>query len=131
MSRPPRITLFAVVAAALALVVGACGDDEGNGVASPPDIEPITVEQLVARSSDSPVPVVGFLHISDGGTKLCALILESYPPQCGEPSVDLVDLEADDIPDLQSEGGVQWREQLELVVERTDDGAFTVIDVRG
>jgi hypothetical protein len=122
-----RLALGAVAAT---LLVGACGDEEGADDPDPGGSEPITVEQLVERSADTATPVVGFLHITADGTKLCSMILESYPPQCGGPSVDLVGLVPEDVPDLQSEGDVRWREQLELVVERTDDGAFTVIDVR-
>ncbi|MCU0259981.1 MAG: hypothetical protein MUE78_03085 [Ilumatobacteraceae bacterium] len=131
MARRTR-TLTATALAAAALLLTACGDD-GEAEPSdtvPSDTVPITVEQLVERSSDTAIPVVGFLHISGGSTRLCALILESYPPQCGEPSVELVGIVPEDVPGLQSEGSVQWREQLELVVQRNPDATFTVLDVR-
>jgi hypothetical protein len=117
-------------AVAAILLVGACGDDDTDSVPDAGAARPITVEQLVERSADTAVPVVGFLHLTAGSARLCAAILESYPPQCGEPSVELTGIVPEDVPDLQSEGDVQWREQLELVVERTADGAFAVLDIR-
>lgn len=90
---------------------------------------PITVEQLLARSSDTPVAVQGLLHVERGITRLCASILESYPPQCGEPSLELDGLDLAAVKGTTSAGGVTWKEGAVVNVERSTDGRFMVVDV--
>jgi hypothetical protein len=89
----------------------------------------LTVEQLLARSADTPVAVAGLLHVEQGVTRLCAAILESYPPQCGEPSAELVGLDLSTVPGTTTAGGVTWKEGVVLTVERAADGRFAVVRV--
>jgi hypothetical protein len=113
--------------AAVGAVVAGCGDDDE-------EVEPagpITVEQLVARSSDTPIEVEGFLLAEGTLVRLCAAILESYPPQCGEPSVELVGLDLGEVPGTTAEGDVVWLEGAMLRVEREGDGRFAVLGVTG
>ncbi|HYN33621.1 MAG TPA: hypothetical protein VES40_13425 [Ilumatobacteraceae bacterium] len=90
---------------------------------------PITVEQLLARSSDTPIAVQGLLHVDQGATRLCAAIMESYPPQCGAPSVELVGLDLAAVEGTTTADGVSWKEGAVLNLERAADGRFTVVDV--
>ena len=89
--------------------------------------DPITVEQLVARSSDSPITVRGLLLSTGGETRLCAAILESFPPQCGEPSVVLVDIDPASIDGIEEAGDVIWKDGAVLQVQRQQDGTFRVL----
>jgi len=116
-----------VVMLALAASTG-CGSDSDRPTTSDAG-GPITVEQLIARSSDTAVAVQGLLHIERGIIRLCAAILESYPPQCGEPSVELVGLELAALEDTTTADGVSWKEGVVLDLERAADGRFTVVDV--
>lgn len=59
------------------LLLAACGGDE-----------PLTVAG--ARSSEGVVEVEGYLIERNGELRLCETILESFPPQCGEPSLRVV-----------------------------------------
>lgn len=111
--------------AVMTVVVAGCGGDDDE--AAP--VGPITVEQLVARSSDTPIQVEGFLLAQGAVVRLCAAILESYPPQCGEPSVELVGLDLDEVPGTTAEGEVVWLEGANLRVQREADGRFGVLDV--
>ena len=64
-----------LAAAALLLLVASCG---GEG--------PLSIEE--ARDQDgSVVEVEGYLIERGGELRLCEAILESFPPQCGEPSL--------------------------------------------
>ena len=105
-------------------MLAACGDDD-----SAADTPTLTVEQLVARSADTPVTVQGFLIDRDGATRLCAAILESYPPQCGEPAVALVGLDLDQIAGTQTDQGITWRESVTVTVQRRQDARFDVLSV--
>lgn len=109
----------------LAVLVG-CGSDNA-GPATSDVAGPITVEQLLARSSDAPVAVRGLLHVEQGTARLCAAILESYPPQCGEPSVELVGLDGSTVEGTTTAQGVTWKEAAVLHLERGGYGRFTVI----
>lgn len=128
MRRRQWLVVAAAVLAAGPLLT-ACGDDDAPA-ASAPDTAvagPITVEQLVERSADTPIAVEGFLHVSDGVTRLCAAILESYPPQCGEPSVELVGLDVEELDGVTTDQGVSWKEGVVLTVQRRQDAAFDVL----
>ena len=64
-----------LAAAALLLLVASCGGES-----------PLSVEE--ARDQDgSVVEVEGYLIERGGELRLCEAILESFPPQCGEPSL--------------------------------------------
>jgi hypothetical protein len=117
-----------VVAIGLLAALAGCG---GAGSKPPPADtgDPLTVEQLLARSADTPVAVAGLLHVEQGVTRLCAAILESYPPQCGEPSAELVGLDLSTVPGTTTAGGVTWKEGVVLTVERAADGRFAVVRV--
>ena len=72
--------------------------------------------------------MLGYVVIDESGTRFCSVLLESFPPQCGAPSVDLVDLDAIAV-DLQEEQGVQWTDEIVVLLGRYSDGTFTVLDV--
>jgi hypothetical protein len=46
-----------------------------------------SVEEAVAERPWGVIQVEGFLLSRDGETSLCSALLESYPPQCGTPSL--------------------------------------------
>ncbi|NND02036.1 MAG: hypothetical protein HKN91_04555 [Acidimicrobiia bacterium] len=102
----------------------ACGSDDGSA-----DASVITVDQLVARSADSPIAVQGFLLDKGGVTRLCSVIMESYPPQCGEPAVELVGLDLAAVAGTQSEQGVAWKESVVVTVQRRQDARFDLLSV--
>lgn len=91
--------------------------------------EPITVPQLVERSADSPVAVQGLLHVSSGVARLCAATLESYPVQCGKPSVELAGLDLGAITGTTTAEDVTWKEGVVVNVERAGDDRYTVLSV--
>ena len=115
--------LGTVTAMALVAAVAGCGSDG----ASPPDGGgPITVQQLLERSADSPIRVQGLLHADKGITRLCGAVLESYPPQCGAPQVELVGLDLSTVVGTTTVEGVTWKEGVTVTVARAGDGRFTV-----
>lgn len=116
----PALAVLAVGASVLA----GCGGDD-----SPVEVPALSVEQLVSRSADTPIAVRGFLIDQERVTRLCAAILESYPPQCGEPSVELVGLDLAELAGTQSDQGITWKESLVVTVQRRQDARFDVLSV--
>ncbi|MEX2655713.1 MAG: hypothetical protein WD532_11875 [Acidimicrobiia bacterium] len=119
-------------------VAGAClagdpnCDDIGDPNADPnapsdASDEPITpsaslsaAQVLAAGTIDGSFVVSGYLFVdADGNARLCDMVLESYPPQCGGDSIpvagDLSDLE------LTSDQGVSWSDST-VSLEGTFDG---------
>lgn len=47
----------------------------------------LSVEEAIDSDLDGPLMVRGYLIERDGELRLCDAILESSPPQCGEPSL--------------------------------------------
>jgi hypothetical protein len=117
----PRAVLAILLVGGGLLSMTACAGT-GSG-------EPLTVQQLVDRSANTPVDVQGLLHVSSGVTRLCAATLESYPVQCGKPSVELVGLDIGAISGTTTAEGVTWKEGVILNVERTDNSRYTVLSV--
>ena len=82
--------------AALALVGAGCGSDgdgaSGDGAPAAGAAIPgggLTIEEALETTAEGPLVVAGYLIEQDGELRLCSAILESYPPQCGEPSLEV------------------------------------------
>ena len=64
-----------------------------GGVTSGPD-GAVSLFDLGDTAIDGPFVISAFVVVDDGGPRLCGALLESFPPQCGEP-VLLLDDSAD------------------------------------
>lgn len=86
----PAVALF--VALFAVLVLAGCGAIGGSS-AAPPDGEPTAYDDpgalitAIADADGTTVSVRGFLLATEDGAQLCGLVLESYPPQCGGPTL--------------------------------------------
>jgi hypothetical protein len=77
------------------LALAACGSDERAAQSTQPPAAAgapgpgggLSVGEALASDVDGPLLVRGYLIERDGELRLCELILESSPPQCGEPSL--------------------------------------------
>lgn len=128
---PARRTVLMIAAAAALLL--SCSDDAAEPQASVPDTStgaaPITVQQLLERSADTPIAVQGFLYADGTSVRLCDAVLESYPPQCGGAAVELSGLDVSTVDGTTTEGSITWREGAVLLVQYSPDGSFTVLEV--
>jgi hypothetical protein len=125
----PRLTgmkTFLATCVLAAVVIAACGSPSDEPDAAGPSTTPVLVDDVA--DSDDPQVVTGNLLVQDGEARLCAALAESFPPQCGRPSLLVVGLDLDDVPDLITEGGVSWTDgpiQLRGVVS---GGTLTIGD---
>lgn len=116
-TRPARTVLATLLLAAF--VAAACG--AGAAPSAPPSSDPspsvdpgpaIQADALVAAAAQHDGTVVratGFFLVADGVAQLCSVVLESYPPQCGDgtlritgevPAAVLAALDSTNAPDL-------------------------------
>jgi hypothetical protein len=115
-----KFVLVALVTVALA----ACG---GGGTKSgSPGSSAVTVKQALAAKPSEPVRVRGALIASGGTVRLCYAILESYPPQCGRPSLVVRGLDLDTVRELTNANGVTWSDREVRLRGTVADGTFTV-----
>jgi len=117
------------------MLATACGDSDSDEAASAtstpvdsPSGVPASIGGIIDGEISGDINVLGYVVIDENGTRFCSVLLESFPPQCGAPSVDLVDLDAIAV-DLQEEQGVQWTDEIVVLLGRYSDGTFTVLDV--
>jgi hypothetical protein len=112
--------LLAFIPLALVLAVGACGGDDG----------PLTPDQ--ARDASGEVTVEGALIAIEGEpVRLCSAILESYPPQCGQPSVEVRGLDLDSLELASTRPGedvaaARWSDRPIRVTGTIEDGVLVV-----
>ena len=91
-----RPALAAAVALFAILVLTGCGTSGGASAAPPtpaPSMatfdDPASLIGAIADVDGSEVTVRGFLIASPTEAQLCGIVLESYPPQCGGPTLRL------------------------------------------
>jgi hypothetical protein len=105
------------------LLTGCLGDDAGD-VAD----EITHVSEVRQRTDGTRATLVGFVIADGAGTRMCAAVLESYPPQCGEPSVALEGFDLAGSANVESAEGVTWSDG-ELQLNGTwRDGCCTSTD---
>ncbi len=101
-----------------AATLAGCGDpdepDSAGGSTTPVFIDDVA-------DSDEPQAVTGNLLVEGGETRLCSALAESFPPQCGGPSLLVDGLDPDTVADLTSEGEVSWTDHP-IVLEGIVDG---------
>jgi predicted secreted protein len=78
----------------------------------------IDVGELVDGESGD-VAVRGFVIWDNTSARLCEVLLESYPPQCGGASVDIADPERLGV-DLEEAQGVRWTSNVVTLVGSFD-----------
>jgi hypothetical protein len=113
-----RIVARGLVALATLLPLS-CGEEGGDD----PSLEPgslVAIGDVLGTDVDVEVRVRGPVFRMAGTTRICSAILESFPPQCGEPSlvVEGWDIDADER--ARTEGGVTWVESVELTGTMSD-----------
>lgn len=96
---------------------GAAADDRGPGQAAPGPDGGLTVNEALAGTVEGPVTVRGFLIDADGETRLCEAVLESYPPQCGQPSLVVEGVDVATVDGAQQHEHVTWAETVSLTGE--------------
>lgn len=132
-----RLAIVAVVVAALSL--GACSDSsEKDPAPGQTDVAPISggvvsavglgisVTDALNSTLEGPLLVNGFLHAVGDEVRLCAVLLESFPPQCGGDSLVVEGFDPSTVENLKTEGDVSWTDQPIQVLGEVEGGVITV-----
>ena len=117
-----RATVIAALVLLAMMVLGACGDDDDT---AEPTVEPTAVPTSTAEPT---VSVTGFVVDDGDRVRLCEALAESFPPQCGGTSYDLIDLDLGSLTTTTAEG-VTWTGQPVTITGTIDSTTLTVIDV--
>ena len=123
-----RILFLLTVLAIAGVVAAACGDDEGD-VASGPisGVGPgISVDEALTSNLKGPLLINGLLHVEGGQVRLCAVLAESFPPQCGGRFLVVKGLDLMKVDGLTREGPVTWSDRPVQVLGALEDGVLTV-----
>jgi hypothetical protein len=87
----------------------------------------LTVSQALATDATGILLVRGAVLAQNGReARLCSALAESYPPQCGGPSLKLEDLRLSEVEGVQTAQGVSWSES-EVRLYGTLDGDILTI----
>ena len=115
----------------LVMLAVACGSDDSGGTKAGDGAELTEIGQALNATNGSEVTVGGFLIVdTDGNSRLCSVLLESFPPQCGGDRIDLPGFEVSSVPNTKSvqfsEGGIRtviWSDgQISIMGIRDTDG---------
>ena len=128
-----RFALLAVLAVLAAGCGGGGGEDDAAPRTAPTPsggIGPgLTVEEALRSEVAGPVLVRGHVIAArNQPIRLCSALAESYPPQCGEPSLRVDELELEHLEGLtQSEdGAVTWSEREVKLIGILRDGSLFI-----
>ena len=79
------------------------------GVVTCGEGQTLTVSE--AKSASGLYSVTGFLVATGDVVRLCATLAESFPPQCGEASIEVQGLDLSTIPEIETESDVSWTDE--------------------
>ena len=147
-----RLAVVLAAVAAVAVVAAACGagDDQPGGAPLAPDVaadepadlpplnEPVTpgvpwstefsmsVSETLAAEAAGAAAVKGFLVVDAGGARLCEVLAESYPPQCGGDALPITNYEEFLGVPVQEAQGVTWTDDVVSFIGLIVDGTLVV-----
>jgi hypothetical protein len=129
------LSFFAAVLAAAALA--GCGGEDGtddaaggsgsvpqsSGLAAGPGI---SIEEAIAADTDEVLLVNGNLLAQGDEVRLCYALAESFPPQCGGPSLVVEGIKLEEVDGLITEGDVSWTDRPIQLLGIVEDETLTV-----
>lgn len=103
-----------------------CQDDPGDGNDQPtgPPSGGVSVADVGTGDIDGGFAVEGFFYDDGTGAVLCQDLAESFPAQCGGPSIPFDNSAGVDLGVLDSEQGITWSAHRIMVIGRVVDGVF-------
>ncbi|MBA3412647.1 MAG: hypothetical protein H0T09_03055 [Actinobacteria bacterium] len=124
---------IALLALALSGAAAGCGDKEGAdgaaGTTKPTDPS-VSIRQAIAARSQAPQRVRGYLvSARNQPIRLCESLAESFPPQCGEPSLTVYELDLEKVEGMRYEDGVSWTEGPIELIGPVRKGVLVIEDV--
>ncbi len=125
---------IAPIALALAGAAAGCGGGtEGTGAApatTKAADRSVSIRQAIEARSQAPQRVRGYLvSARNQPIRLCEALAESFPPQCGEPSLTVYELDLEKVEGMRYEDGVSWTEGPIELIGPVRKGVLVIEDV--
>ena len=123
-----RILVLLAVVTIASVVAAACGDDDGDLDSGPiSGVGPgISIAEALTSDLKGPLLVNGHLHVQDDQVRLCEVLAESLPPQCGGGILVVKGLDLKTMDSLTSAGSVTWSDQVVQVLGTLEGEVLTV-----
>jgi hypothetical protein len=129
-----RLFLFIATVLGAAFLAGCGGEsagDSGSGSTQPPIAgigagPGISIEQAIASNLDGPLLVSGNVLAEGDEIHFCSALAESFPPQCGGPSLWVEGLKLEEVDGLVTEGDVSWTDRPIQLLGIVEDGVLSV-----
>lgn len=86
----------------------------------------LTVTDALSTDATGVIAVQGFLFVVDGEARLCELLAESFPPQCGGADLPVTNYEEVLGVPTQEAQGVTWTDELVTFLGEIVDGTLVV-----
>ena len=86
----------------------------------------LSVTDALATDATGIIAVKGFLLVDDQGARLCELLAESLPPQCGGADIKITNYEEVVSVPLSNAQGVTWTDNLVSFLGEIIDGTLVV-----
>ncbi len=86
----------------------------------------LSVGEALASTLDQPLLVNGFVVADADGVRLCSVLLESFPVQCGGDRLLVEGLNLESLGDVTEASGVLWTNQPVQLLGPVEDGVLTV-----
>jgi hypothetical protein len=124
-------TIIVIPLLLAALSFGGCGGTPEREPAAAPTAAAtgpgLSIEDALASDLPGPLLVNGYL-LADGDTiRLCSGYAESHPPQCAEPSLEVLGYKLLEQRRLyKTSGSVFWSEEPVQLLGVVEDGTLTV-----
>lgn len=104
-------------------LLGCGGSSDGDDPSS--DALPLSVEGLLEAEPSGTVEAIGFVVIDATDARLCFALAESFPPQCGGASVEIVNPGDLDVA-FEESAAVQWTDSAVVVRGQYAQETFTI-----
>ena len=109
----------------LGLTIALLGCGSGDGDSPSSEALPLSVEGLLEAEPAGSVEAIGFVVIDSAGARLCFALAESFPPQCGGGSLEIVNPDEIDVA-FEESGAVQWTDSAIVVRGQYSEQTFTI-----
>ncbi len=86
----------------------------------------MSVSDVLAGDVTGAAAVKGFLVVDAGGARLCEVLAESYPPQCGGEALPITNYEGFVGVPVQEAQGVTWTDDVVSFLGMIVDGTLVV-----
>ena len=116
--------LRAALLATAVLALAGCGDEDPE-----PPSGPLSLAEAL-EVGDEPVEVRGFLYVDADTIRLCSMLAESNPPQCGEPALTVGGLAPHELPELERADEVAWSREQVTLLGTVDERTLRVVESR-